>query len=225
MGFGIKAAVINAIKAKTDNLPADPAGQTDVNSAISTAHSTTNGLVNTVDAAVDAILTDTSDMQPRISRIMSFMDFWSDQADKITIAGAAADLDFPSVTVAGLPSGVTLARVVAMLKVRAIKDTSAADNYIDQAGKTIRVKESTGAWGTDDLVAINFDQNQWYTTASTKENGDVMIGDNDVKTEVDGAAGYNFRSEQTNRGDAISALADNLELYDVQMGLRVYFTG
>lgn len=158
------------------------------------------------------------------ANVQLFMDFWSDQADKITIAGAAADLDFPDVAVDGLPPGVTIARVIPILKVKAMRDTSGADNYIDQAGKTIRVKKSTGAWGTDDLAAINFDQNQWYTTASTKENGDVMIGDNDVKNEVDGAATYNFRSEETNRGDAVSALADSLELYDVQTGLRVYFT-
>ena len=227
MGFGIRGADVTAIKAKTDNLPDDPSGQTEVESAISTAHSTTDGLVDDVDTVVDAILADTADMQPRVPRTQPYMDFWSDQADKITINDddpSVGDVDFPSVVVAGLPSGVTIARAIAILKVKAVKDTSGSDNKIEFASKTIRVKKSTGAWGTNDLVAINFDQNQWYTTASTKENGDVMIGDNDVKAEVDGVATYNFRSEETNRSDAISALADSLELYDVQMGLRIYFT-
>jgi hypothetical protein len=152
------------------------------------------------------------------------MDFWSDVTAKISIDGAAADLDFGDVVVAGLPASCTLVRVVAMLKYAARKDTSAADNYIDVASKTIRVKKSTGSWGTDDVVAIDMPINSLYTTKSTKEGGDLVIGDNDVKSEVDGSATYNFRTEQTNRTDAISALADHLELYDVQMGLRVEFT-
>ena len=187
--------------------------------------------VDSMDTTVGATYTKTSNIldiaDVQLPRVQPFMDFWSDQAGKITIAGAAGDLVFPSVVVAGLPGGVTISRVIAVLKVKAIKDTSGSDNYIDQAGKTIRVIKSGASWGTDDLVAVNFDQNQWYTTASTKEGGDVMIGDNDVKGEVDGAATYNFVSAQTalygSRADAISALADSLELYDVQMGLRVYF--
>jgi len=150
-------------------------------------------------------------------------DFWSDVDDKIEIDGAAADLDFPSVVVSGLPAGFTLVRVTAMLKYSHRKDTSAADNYMDQASKTIRVKKSTGSWGTDDVVAIDMPQNSLYTTKSTKEGGDLIVGDNDVKSEVDGDATYNFRSEQTNRSDAISALADHLELYDVQMGIRIEY--
>jgi hypothetical protein len=149
------------------------------------------------------------------------MDFWSDVDDKIEIDGAAADLDFPSVVVSGLPASCTLVRVIAMLKYSHRKDTSAADNYIDVASKTLRVKKSTGSWGTDDVVAIDMPINSLYTTKSTKEGGDLVIGD---KSEVDGNATYNFRSEQTNRSDAISALADHLELYDVQMGIRVEFT-
>lgn len=152
------------------------------------------------------------------------MDFWSDVDDKIEIPGTATDLDFPSVVVSGLPTGCTLVRVVAMLKYSHRRDDSGADNYIDQASKTIRVKKSTGSWGTDDVVAIDMPQNSLYTTESTKEGGDLIIGDNDVKSEVDGNATYNFRSEQTNRSDAISALADHIELYDVQMGIRIEFT-
>lgn len=156
--------------------------------------------------------------------VREHMDFWSDVDDCIQIDGAAADLDFPDVVVAGLPTGFTLVRVIAMLKYSHRKDTSAADNYIDVAAKTIRVKKSTGSWATDDVVAINMPINSLYTTKSTKEGGDLIIGDNDVKSEVDGDATYNFRTVQTTRADAISALADHLELYDVQMGIRIEFT-
>jgi hypothetical protein len=156
--------------------------------------------------------------------IREHRDWWSDVNAKITIAAAADDLDFPDVVISGLPSGATIVRVVAMLKYSHRQDDSGADNYIDEASKAIRVKKSTGSWGTDDVVAIDIPQNSLYTTASAKEGGDLIVGDNDVKSEVDGDATYNFRSEETERGDAISALADYLYLYDVQMGIRVEFT-
>ena len=159
----------------------------------------------------------------KLDRKYPFMDFWSLPADKITVPGIAADLTFPDVVVSGLPSGATLKRVVVILTLRAINDTSTANSYIDQASKTLRVKKSTGAWGTDDLVGITFDQNSLYCVASTKEAGPTIIGSHDVKGEVDGDATYNFRSEETERGDAISALANNLELYDVQVGLRIFY--
>jgi len=188
--------VADAIKAKTDNLPGDPA--------------------------------DESDLETILGRKYPFMDFWSappgdGTAALISIKGAAADLDFPDVVVEGLPSGATLKRVVVILTIRAILDTSGANNYIDVASKTLRVKKSTGAWGADDVVGITFDLNSLYCVASTKEAGPAIIGSHDVKGEVDEDATYNFRSEEIERGDAISALADDLELYDVQIGLRVFY--
>lgn len=231
MGFGIKAADVTAIKAKTDNLPSDPAGQ----SATNTQISGTNTLVNQVKTQTDLLPSDPADeslleaaIAPKASQTEAaksrafFMDFWGDPIDIITVPAVAADLSFPDVVVAALPTDLSIIRVVAMLKVRSIKDTSAADNKINAASKTLRVKKSTGAWGTDDIVAINFTNGQWYTVASTKEGGDVMVGDNDLSSEVDGNATYNFRSEQTNRADAIVALAASLVLYDVQTGIRVY---
>lgn len=51
---------VAAIKAKTDNLPSDPADQSAVESAITAAHSTTDGKIDTVDGIVDAIVLDTA---------------------------------------------------------------------------------------------------------------------------------------------------------------------
>lgn len=86
------------------------------------------------------------------------------------------------------------------------------------------MKSNGTAWGTDDIPAIDFDQNQWLVAASAKEGGTLMIGENDVKAKVDGDGTYLLRSEETERGDAISAVANDLELYDVQMGLRFYLS-
>lgn len=158
-----------------------------------------------------------------IGDIVPRMDYWSSQMSKITLSATPADIVFPSVTVAGLPNDIEIIAVYAMLKVRLMKDTSGADNYINEANKTIRAKKFSGEWGTDDIVAIGFAANQWYTTASTKESGDVMMGNNDIKSVVDGNSTYNFRTDESAWGNAISALAASLELYDVQVGIRVYY--
>ena len=182
--------------------------------------------VSSIKAKTDLLPADPADeslLQASLANKYSFMDFWSAPEDKLTLAAAAADLAFPDILVSGLPATATLRRVVLMMTCRALFDTSGAANYIDAASKTLRVKKSTGAWGTDDLIAITFSVNSLYCVASAKEAGPVVIGAHDVKIEVDGDATYNIRSDQSVRGDAISVLADSLELYDVQVGLRVFF--
>lgn len=159
-----------------------------------------------------------------LARKYPFIDFWSAPDDNITVTNVAADLDFPNITISGLPSGLTIQKVVLILTVRALLDTSGSDNYINGASKTIRVKKSTGAWGTDDIVAITFANQSLYTVASNKEPGVVLVGTAELSSEVDGNATYNIRSEQTNRSDAIVALGANLELYDIQVGLRVFYS-
>ncbi len=184
----VPATDIAAIKARTDNLPSDPASESGA-----------------------------------IVRKYPFMDFWSAPVNKLTIASAAADITFPNIVVVGLPAGFTLKRVVLILTCRAIKDTSGTDNKVNAANKTLRVKKSTGAWGVDDVIGITFDQNSLYCAASTKEAGPTIIGSADIESAVDNNATYNVMSNQTNRGDAVAALGNNLELYDVQVGLRIWF--
>jgi len=190
----VKAAVdteVPDIKAKTDNLPTDPADQSQVESAI------------------------TSEGQ----KTLITMDFWSNSDDVIDLGpGEAADIDLPDVVVSGIPTGVALVKVVAILKVRAIENTSAAGANAIAGAQAIRVKKSTGAWGVDDVAAIDLADNMWTVAASTRESGDVLIGDNDVKGEVDGDATYNLRFE-----DQIVD-RDVLRLNDVLVGLRFYFT-
>jgi len=199
MGFGVKAADVAAIKAKTDNLPSDPADQSAVVAAVAAAHAIT-------DAEVEKAVTS--------------MDFWSDDEVEIDITDAAQDLPAGSidVVVGDLPTGIALVRVVAMLKVRAIENTSAGGANALDGAQALRVKKSTGTWGVDDLAAINLPADLWTVAASTRESGDALVGDNDVKSEVDGDATYNLRFE--------NALADRdaLRLNDVLIGLRIFFT-
>jgi len=141
------------------------------------------------------------------------VDFWSDVDDVIDLPAVAAPTAFPSVVVSGLPSGVTLDRVVALVKVRAIENTNAGDTNGINGAQVIQVQKGAGAWAT----AINLADNQWLVAASTRESGDVLIGDNDVKATVDGDGTYNFRLP--------AALVDlaSLRLNDVLVGLRFFF--
>ncbi len=160
--------------------------------------------------------------------------YWRDQwsAKNAVIASleftnAAADKDFPSVVVPSsfLPSGATVLAVNLILKWRKMMEDSGSENYINAASKAIRVKVSTGAWGTDDIVAMTFTNGMWKVAASATEGGDVLISTEDIKAVVTGvAATYNFRSEQTNRTDALVMLGDGMTLYDVETGIRVVYT-
>ena len=177
---------IDAVKAKTDNLPSDPA--------------------------------DESELEARLGRKVSCMTWWSDIDDVINLTTDGVDIDLPNVVVAGIPSGATLVSAVVILKVRAIENKSSSGTNAINGAQSIRVKKSTGAWGVDDVAAIDLVDNQWSVATSTREFGDVQVGDNDVKSEVDGNATYNLRFE--------NPIVDyaTLQLNDVQVGIRIWFT-
>lgn len=177
--------------------------------------------VAAVKAQTDLLPTDPADqseVEAEIQKAITSLDFWSNLDDVIDLPAAAADTDLPDVVVAGLPSGISLVRVVPILKVRAIENTNAGGTNAIDGAQAIRVKKSTGTWGVDDLAGIDLPDNLWLVAASTREAGDVLIGDNDVKAEVDGNATYNLRFENA------AVDYDYLRLNDVLVGLRFFFT-
>ena len=142
------------------------------------------------------------------------MDFFSDTQATVTITNAAQDLSLPDVVVS-LPTEGSIIRVIPLLKVRAMEDTSAVANSLSGA-QNLRAKLSTGTWGQDDVAAINLVNGQFAVAASTKEAGDLVLGDIDIRAVVSAEGTYNFRLE-----NAI-AVGSNLVLHDVLVGLRVY---
>ncbi len=207
--LSLVTTLLGQVKAKTDNLPASPANET---------------TVAAVKAKTDNLPADPTSETGSIARKFPFIDFWSAPTDKITITNVAADLTFPDIVVAALPSGLVIKKVVLVLSVRALNNTNAADNYISAAGKTIRIKKSTGVWGVDDVVGITIPNSGLYCKASAKENGPVIIGSADLSAMVNANGTYNIMSNQTTRGDGLVALGASLELYDVQVGLRVFYS-
>lgn len=151
-----------------------------------------------------------------------YIDFWSEPPQAtLTIPAVAADLALPDVVVASLPAGITILRVVAGYKFGKRRDTSAAQNQIGAAGKTLRIKTAAGAWpGT---VAMTFALNQLRTEASGVEGGDAGWANTDLSAVVVGDGTYNFASRETGSADALVATGASLILYDIQMGLRVYY--
>ena len=152
------------------------------------------------------------------NRAVCFMDFWSDNDDDITLTTTAtADFNLPNIVVADLPTGCTVIRVIAMLKVAMFRDTSTADNAVNGA-TTLGVDADSGYGSL--VTAINIPDNSWAVDVSTSPDraGDVMIGDNDVASEVTGNA--TFYGQLTN----IACDGNNLLMKDVAWGLRVYFS-
>lgn len=149
-----------------------------------------------------------------VPRKTASMVFWSIVDDIFTITSTAANQNLPSVTVADLPAGVTITRVIAMLKYRAAENSNAADNNLVLAGtEHIQVDKSGGTF----VDAIQLIASAIQVAASTRDGGDVWIGSIDISSEVDGEDTYEFRWE------GADAAQNNLILRDLQVGLKVYF--
>lgn len=137
-------------------------------------------------------------------------------------AVAAADLPFPDVAVAGLPSGITIARVDIALVIGALFDTSSAENQIAAASKTLRVKASAAAWSAG-IPALTFAQNSLQVDADAYRGGVVLFGGTDIKSIVTADGTYNFQSDHATHNDCVIATGASLELLDVSVVIRVWF--
>lgn len=141
----------------------------------------------------------------------------------LAVPAVAADLTFPDVVVSGLPSGITIAKADIALIIGALFDTSSSENQIAAASKTLRVKLAGDSWGTDDIIALTFVQNGLQIDADAYRGGVVLFGGIDIKSKMTADGTYNFRSEETNRSDAVVATGASLELLDVSVIIRVWF--
>jgi hypothetical protein len=170
--------------------------------------------IDTVDSVVDAVKVVTD----KIPRLVSHMDFWGTPQSSVNLtAGGESGVVALSNVIVTLPSGVTIIRVTGLLAIALIRDSSTSDNAIDVSTGHIEVKKSTNGGY---VTAIDIPDNSWLVDVSTSSDrgGDAMEGINDVKAEVDGSATYNFEF------DDIGVDGNNLELHDIKVGLRVYFT-
>lgn len=150
------------------------------------------------------------------NRAPGMMDFWSDVHDLFFITTVATTQLFTeTVTVAGLPPGAVIHRVLAMMKSRTISDDSGSNNRIFVVTpKHIQVRKVASTF----VDAIEIFDNSMRVNALDEQPGIDLIGDIDIKSEVDGEATYEFQWEDSD------ADFGNLVFKDLQNGLRVFFT-
>lgn len=166
------------------------------------------------------IPTDVDGLKTSRDRQLFSMDFWSAPQEEVAIPAVAATLTLPTVTIADLPAGATVVRAIAMLKFRMIENINGAANKLNGAtvaatSQVIQVRDDTpGTWRD----AIKFVDDQFGIAASTREGGDVLIGDTDIAVEVDANDGYNFQY--------LLASADllGINLNDCQVGLKIWYS-
>ena len=163
-----------------------------------------------------------------VARQVMYKDQWcATPLATLAIPAAAADLTFPDIVfpAAFLSGDADISAINLMLKFRALRDTSGFANALSGATKSVRIKKSTGAWGTDDIVGITLQIGQLPAPATIQVPGMEVLGSIDVQSEVDTiiSTTYNVMSEETNRTNALTATGASLELLDVYVGLRVYY--
>ena len=158
-------------------------------------------------------------LQTSTDRQLFCVDFWSDPQDYNSVHAVPANMVLPDLLVAGLPAGATVVRAIAMFKFRIVANSNVAANQLDGAtvpgvSQVIQVrKDGVGTWRD----AINFADNQFSLSGSTREGGDVCIGNINIAVEVDGDDDYNFQWLQAN------ADLDTIDFYDIQVGLRIWY--
>ncbi len=182
------------------------------------------GLLTTIDTVVDAIKVETD----KLPSAIHYKPQWSQlPIVALALSNAAADRIFSSVTFpAGfLPAGATVQAIYLMEKFNERIDSSGGANALT-AQKTIRVMKNGGAWGTNDIVGLTLANGQLATALNAIGSGDILIGDVDVKSEVDDVDNqqYDIRSEETTRSDSIVVTAASLTLVDVYSGFMVFYT-
>ncbi len=164
------------------------------------------------------LITGLSELETKVGSLATPVDFWSTAVNVIDLPVAPIDVALPDVVVSDLPGGAVVARVVAIVKMRVIENTNAGGPNAINGAQAIRVKRSTGIWGVHDIAAIHLPDNLWTVAASTREMGDVLIGNIDLKAVVNAQGTYNLRFENA-RVDL-----DYLRLNDVMVGLRFYLS-
>ncbi len=139
---------------------------------------------------------------------------WSAPAN-LTLTTAPTDKTLPSITIAGLPTGAVPTHAKAHVKIGAVRDDSASDNYIS-GDQTIQAQKAVDGTWTDALTVKDV---SLYCTASKPGAGDVFGGDQDIKDEVPGNdAVMEFQWLQ-----ALS-LGSSLYLYSVQVIVEIDYT-
>ena len=143
------------------------------------------------------------------------MDFWSNPLEEVVVTAAQVTTVLSSVVVADLPAGAIIVRAIAMLKFRMVENTNGAENSLDcTAIQPIQVDDSSASGY---VTAIDFVDEMFTIGATTREGGDVIIGDNDIAARIVGNDTYSVR--WLNR----KAHLGNLLFNEIQFGIKILY--
>lgn len=153
------------------------------------------------------------DILARITRQSASMDFWSPVTAEVLVDTAHADVDLGDVTVAGIPTGSTIIRVIAMFKFRAVENDNGAANSLDGA-QEIQVQKAAEGWND----AINFVDTQCSLPLTSGQlGGDVFFGYTNLSAICTGNDTYHAMWDEP------LAHLDHIYFRDVQWGLRFWY--
>jgi len=127
------------------------------------------------------------------------------------VGGGGGDVQLPDVTVPPWLNGFVLrAEVIVMFN--ETLDTSAAPNGLN-GDQYVQVQKSVaGAY----INAMLLRNGMFPTPASAKGSGAILVGDTDIKAQVNGPGTYNIKILTG------KAIGGNLELHTVQTGIRLF---
>ena len=171
--------------------------------------------VTNVKSDVTNIKSDVTSILNSIGKQPSIIDLWSPYLASMSLETVPDTMVLPSITIAGLPAGVTIARAIMMLKFRKLGDSSGSDNRVNGAQNI----QASGDGGTTWVTGIALGGDEFFCVASAVETGDVMMGTDDIKSQVP-ANGAVMQFQWT---DALAAEL-SLDFYDIQVGLRIWYT-
>lgn len=146
-------------------------------------------------------------------RSVSFMDFWNLSSRPI-VGLVGGNISFAPITISGLPDKTKTVLVVGMFKYTKRVDSSGLANKLSGA-QAISVNDVGETASAIDM--IDFPDAFLHTAANSAEAGTSIVGSIDVKSKVSGnGTCYLFWIGAT-------AIGSSIYLYDVQIGLRIYF--
>lgn len=147
---------------------------------------------------------------------VSSMEFWSITSAALDLPAGGPSVACPNIVVSGLPAGATVIKALGTLQFRKIANLNAGGNNAIKGVQNIQIKKSTGAY----ITFLPLVDDQWLLAASTSEGGGIFTADDasDCKAQVDANATYNV---QFTNADVDQ---DTLTLYDLKVGLKVWFT-
>ena len=150
-------------------------------------------------------------------RMLFPLDFWSNPVEEKAVTNAQVTAAVgAAVTVHDLPADAVVVIAKVMMKFRMVENTNVAENSLDcTAVQPIQVDDSGN---TGWVTAIDFVDEQFKIAATTREGGDVLVGDNNVAARVDGNDVYDFQWL-----NAKAHLA-NIQFNDIQMGIRIWYS-